>query len=258
MPPTHQAPAALFDLTGRVALVTGGTRGLGRAMVSALAAAGADVIVSSRKADACERVAQEVARGSGRHVVGLPCHVGRWEDLDGLVDRAYGTFGHVDVLVNNAGMSPLYPSPDAVTEELFDKVVDVNLKGPFRLTALVGPRMVADGGGVVVNLSSVAASRPSGAVLPYAAAKAGLEALTAGFAEAFAPSVRVNAIRCGTYATDVSRHWSAEHVEAYEQRALAGRIADPEEIVGTLLYLASDASSYTTGTVLVADGGAER
>ena len=250
--------AALFDLTGRVALVTGGTRGLGREMVSALAAAGADVIVSSRKPDACDEVAGQVADESGSRVVGLPCHVGRWQELDALVEAAYGEFGRVDVLVNNAGMSPLYPSPADVTEELFDKVVDVNLKGPFRLSALLGTRMAADGSGVILNISSIAASRPSADVLPYAAAKAGLEALTQGLAEAFAPAVRVNAIRCGTYATDVSRHWTPEVIERAQERALLGRIAEPSEIVGTVLYLVSDASSYTTGTVVVADGGAER
>jgi NAD(P)-dependent dehydrogenase (short-subunit alcohol dehydrogenase family) len=245
----------LFDLRGRVALVTGGTRGLGREMVLAFARAGADVVVASRKAEACAAVADEIRRITGREVLGHPCHVGDWDALQGLVDAAWERFGRVDVLVNNAGMSPLYPSPDAVTEALFDKVIDVNLKGPFRLTALVGPRMVAAGGGSIVNVSSVAAVRPTPDVIPYAAAKAGLEAITVAYAKAYGPTVRVNAIQCGAFLTDISAAWD---MDAFERRARSfalGRGGRPAEIVGTALYLASDASSYTTGAVIRVDGG---
>ena len=141
-------------LAGKVALVTGGSRGLGRSMVLAFAAAGADVVVTSRKLDACQAVAAEV-EAQGRRALPVACHVGHWDELDGLVEQAYGTFGRVDVLVNNAGMSPLYPDLVSVSEELWDKVLGVNLKGPFRLTALVGTRM-ADGpyGGSIINVSS--------------------------------------------------------------------------------------------------------
>ena len=245
----------LFDLRGRVALVTGGTRGLGREMALAFARAGADVVVASRKADACAAVADEIRRTTGREALGHPCHVGDWDLLQGLADAAWDRFGRVDVLVNNAGMSPLYPSPDAVTEALFDKVIDVNLKGPFRLTALVGPRMVAAGGGSIVNVSSVAAVRPTPDVIPYAAAKAGLEAITVAYAKAYGPTVRVNAIQCGAFLTDISAAWDKE---AFDRRARAfalGRGGRPGEIVGTALYLAGDASSYTTGAVIRVDGG---
>ena len=245
----------LFDLRGRVALVTGGTRGLGREMALAFARAGADVVVASRKAEACAEVADEIRRTTGREALGHPCHVGDWDALQGLVDAAWNRFGRVDVLVNNAGMSPLYPSPDAVTEALFDKVIDVNLKGPFRLTAIAGPRMVAAGGGSIVNVSSVAAVRPTPDVIPYAAAKAGLEAITVAYAKAYGPTVRVNAIQCGAFLTDISATWD---MGAFEQRARSfalGRGGRPEEIVGTALYLASDASSYTTGAVIRVDGG---
>ena len=126
-------------------------------------------------------------------------HVGRWDQLDGLVDAAYGRFGKVDVLVNNAGMSPLYESLTGVNEKLFDAVVNLNLKGPFRLAALVGERMVGTGGGSIINVSSIAAMRPRPEMLPYAAAKAGLNALTEGLALAFGPSVRVNAIQPGAF-----------------------------------------------------------
>ncbi len=130
-----------FSLAGKVALVTGGSRGLGRAMVRGFARAGADVVIASRKLDACEALAAEVEATTGRRALAYACHVGRWEELDGLVDAAYARFGRVDVLVNNAGMSPVYPRPVDVSEELYDKVLAVNLKGPFRLTALIGTRM---------------------------------------------------------------------------------------------------------------------
>jgi NAD(P)-dependent dehydrogenase (short-subunit alcohol dehydrogenase family) len=183
-------PRDRFDLTGRVALVTGATRGLGRAIVYALARAGADVIVSSRKHDACEEVAQEV-RDLGRQAMAHACHVASWDQINGLVEAAYRRFGHVDVLVNNAGISPVYPTPEGVTEELWDKVLGVNLKGPFRLSALVGARM-RDRGGSIVNISSIGAVRPSHDIIPYATAKAGMNAMTVGFADALGPNVRVN------------------------------------------------------------------
>ena len=250
-----RAHADLFDLGGRVALVTGGTRGLGREMALAFAHAGADVVVASRKAEACAAVADEIRRATGREALGHPCHVGDWESLQRLAAAAWERFGRVDVLVNNAGMSPLYPSPDAVTEDLFDKVIDVNLKGPFRLTALVGPRMVAAGGGSIINVSSVAAARPTADVIPYAAAKAGLEAMTVAYARAYGPSVRVNAIQCGAFLTDISAAWEMDAFERRAQSFALGRGGRPSEIAGTALYLASDASSYTTGAVIRVDGG---
>jgi NAD(P)-dependent dehydrogenase (short-subunit alcohol dehydrogenase family) len=254
--PGSRPPADCFDLTGRVALVTGGTRCLGRAIVRALARAGADIVVASRKADACEEAAAEV-RSLGRRALPYCCHVGRWDELGGLVDAAYDEFGHLDILVNNAGLSPLYPSPEGVTEELWDKTLGVNLKGPFRLMALAGARMIADRGGSIVNTSSVGAVRPTHDILPYAAAKAGLNALTVGFADALGPRVRVNAVMPGPFHTDISRNW--DH-EAFAERARTfplRRAGEPDEITGAVLYFASDASSFTTGAVLAVDGGAQ-
>ena len=147
---------------------------------------------------------------TGRRALPYGVHVGHWDELDGLVEAAYEAFGRVDVLVNNAGMSPLYGSVDEVSEDLFDKVIAVNLKGPFRLAALVGTRMAAGAGGSIINISSAAAVRPRPDVLPYAAAKAGLNALTAGLARTFGPTVRCNAIMAGTFLTDVSKAW--DHV----------------------------------------------
>jgi NAD(P)-dependent dehydrogenase (short-subunit alcohol dehydrogenase family) len=250
------SPADLFDLTGRIALVTGGSRGLGRAIVLAFAQAGADVIVSSRKQHACDDVAAEVA-ALGRRSKGEVCHVGRWSEIDALVERVYDEFGRLDVLVNNAGISPLYDDTPSVTEELWDKVISVNLKGPFRLTALVGSRMAAGDGGSIINVSSIGALRPDRHTIPYCAAKAGLNVMTAGFADELGPKVRVNAIMPGPFYTDISSGW--DH-EAFDERRKAfplRRAGQPDEVVGAAVYFASDASSFTTGSTLVVDGGAQ-
>ena len=243
------------DLTGKVALVTGGTRGLGRCMVSALAAAGADVVVTSRNADACRDVAEQVSKESGRRALGRACHVGRWTEIGGLVDDAYAEFGRIDVLVNNAGMSPLYESLDAVSEELFDKTIAVNLKGPFRLSALVGTRMAQGDGGSIISIASTAAIKPRPAYVPYAAAKAGLIALSEGLARTFGPSVRANVVMAGPFATDITAGWDWDAFNARVREFALGRIGQPGEITGAVLYLASDLSSYTTGAVIRVDGG---
>ncbi len=248
-------PGDRFDLTDRVVLVTGGSRGLGRAMALGFADAGAHVIVASRKIDACLEVADEI-ESRGRQALAVAVNVSHWDELDGLVERAYEHFGRVDVLVNNAGMSLLYGDLADVGEAMWDKVVGLNLKGPFRLTALMAPRMMADGGGSVINVSSTGSIRPAPFMLPYDAAKAGLNALTVGFAHAYGPSVRVNCIMAGPFFTDVSMEWDLEafDVEAKQRHAL-GRGGEPDEVVGAALYFASDASSYTTGSVLRVDGG---
>jgi NAD(P)-dependent dehydrogenase (short-subunit alcohol dehydrogenase family) len=251
-----EAERLLFDLTGKVALVTGGSRGLGREMVMAFARAGADVVIASRKLDACKETAAEVQRATGRRALAVACHVAQWSQVEALAETAYREFGAIDVLVNNAGMSPRYDRVDHVTEDLYDKVLDVNLKGPFRLTALVGARMVAGAGGSIIMVSSVAAVRPTPDVIPYAAAKAGLNAITVGFARAFGPKVRVNCIMAGPFLTDISRAWDMERFQEHARRDIAlGRGGDPGEIVGAALYFASGASSFTTGAVLGVHGG---
>jgi NAD(P)-dependent dehydrogenase (short-subunit alcohol dehydrogenase family) len=249
------SPAELFDLSGKVALVTGGSRGLGREMVLAFAEAGADVVIASRKLDQCEATAAEV-EALGRKALPISAHTGKWEDMDALADAAYDQFGHVDVLVNNAGMSPLYPSLVDVSEDLYDKVLAVNLKGPFRLSAVVGSRMAEGDGGSIINVSSMAAVRPTPTETPYAAAKAGLNAITVAFAHAYGPKVRVNCIMAGPFLTDISKAWD---MDGFQQRAKAfmalGRGGQPNEIVGAALYFASNASSFTTGAILPVDGG---
>ena len=243
------------SFAGKVVLVTGGSRGLGREMVLGFAAAGADGVIASRKLEGCQAVAKEV-EDLGREALPLACHVGRWHELDPLLDATYERFGRLDVVVNNAGMSPLYPSLHEVSEELFDKVVAVNLKGPFRLGALAASRMAEDEGGAVLNISSVAAVQPSPHAEPYGAAKAGLNSLTRSLAFAYGPKVRVNCIMAGPFFTDVSRAWD---LDAFARRAeteiALGRGGEPHEIVGAALYLASDDASFVTGTVLRVDGG---
>lgn len=255
MAPTGSPGRAGFpDMTGKKVLVTGGSRGLGREMVLAFAAAGADVAVTSRNVEACEEVAAQV-RGLGRSAFSYGCHVGRWDELDGLVDVVYERFGALDVLVNNAGKSPTYDALTDVTEAMYDSVLGLNLKGPFRLAVLVGSRMFDGGGGAIVNVSSVASLRPRPDAAPYAAAKAGLNATTVALAHAFAPRVRVNAIVPGGFRTDISRHWSPELARSLAAQAALGRVGEPSEITGAALFLASDASSYTTGSLLTVDGG---
>jgi NAD(P)-dependent dehydrogenase (short-subunit alcohol dehydrogenase family) len=247
-----EQPPGRIDLAGKVALVTGGSRGLGRQMVLAFAAAGADVVIASRKLDACEETAAQ-ARELGVDALPVAAHVGRWAEVDRLVDTAYGHFDRVDILVNNAGMSPLAPSSAETTEELFDKIIGVNLKGPFRLAALVGARMAAGAGGSIINVSSSGALMPQPRFGPYAAAKAGLNALTQAFAREYGPTVRVNTISAGPFLTDIAKAWEPRARE--HSRSAAGRPGRPEEIVGTALYLASDVSSFTTGALIRVDGG---
>jgi NAD(P)-dependent dehydrogenase (short-subunit alcohol dehydrogenase family) len=185
-------------------------------MVLGFARAGADVVIASRKLESCESLAREVEATTGRKAMAHACHVGDWQQVGDLADAASDRFGHVDVLVNNAGMSPLYPRPVDLSEELYDKVLAVNLKGPFRLTAAIGRRMAEGNGGSIINISSVASIRADALSLPYAAAKAGLNALTEGFAQAYAPKVRVNAIMCGPFLTDIAKAWPAEVLDFVE------------------------------------------
>ena len=242
-------------LDGRVAVVTGGSRGLGLAMATAFAEAGADVVIASRKLDACESACAAITEKTGGRAVPVAAHVGRWEDCDRLYEESLEAFGDVDVLVNNAGMSPLYPSLGAVTEDLWRKVIDVNLTGPFRLSALFGERMKARGRGSIINITSAAAVRPTPRELPYAAAKAGVHVLTVGFAQALGPEVRVNTIMAGPFFTDISAAWDMDEFNKSAGNYPLRRGGEPEEIVGAALYFATDASSFTTGAVLPVDGG---
>lgn len=241
-----------YALKDQVALVTGGSRGLGRQMVLAFARAGADVVIASRKLDACQAVAREV-EALGRQALPVSCHLGNWDAIDDLVSQAYRRFARVDILVNNAGMSPVAPSSAQTSEVLFDKVIGVNFKGPFRLTSQVGSRMAAGDGGTIINVSSSGALFPEPGFGPYAGAKAALNTLTQVFAREYGPSVRVNTISAGPFLTDISKAWTEE--ERQSTRSAIGRPGSPDEVVGTALYLASSASSYTTASLIRVDGG---
>jgi NAD(P)-dependent dehydrogenase (short-subunit alcohol dehydrogenase family) len=244
-----------FRADGKIVVITGGSKGLGRAMALGFAEAGADVVVASRKLEPCQKVAAEV-EALGRRALAVSCHVGEWEQCDALVASTVDAFGRIDVLVNNAGIAPVPPSLAGITEALFAKTMDVNLRGPMRLTAIAAEHMPP--GGAIINISSKASTHPSPTTVVYAAAKAGLNAFTQAAAIELAPrGIRVNCIVCGTFLTDslASSLPSEEAAVAAASRVLVGRIAAPGEIVGTALYLATDASSYLNGQLITLDGG---
>jgi NAD(P)-dependent dehydrogenase (short-subunit alcohol dehydrogenase family) len=250
-----ETPEQLFDLTGKVAVVTGGSRGIGRAVAEGLAAAGADVVVASRKADNCRQAADEIAAATGRRTLAVGTHVGRWDDCDRLVDAVYAEFGRCDVLVNNAGMSPLYPDLPSVTQELYDKVHAVNASGPFRLGIMFGSRMADGDGGSIINVTTAGSLRPGADDLPYAMAKAGLNALTLGLAGVWAPKVRANLVLPGAFDTDITKAWGPETKARAAELNPMKRIGQPQDMVGVCVFLASDAAGYVNGAQILVDGG---
>jgi len=241
----------LFDLSGKVALVTGGSRGLGHRIVRAFAERGADVIIASRKLENCEAVADEV-RGLGRRAVAVQVHAAKWDSIDQLIDTSYAELGRVDILVNNAGMGPAAPSHE-VTEELFDSVVGLNFKGPFRLASQIAKRMYDGDGGAIINVTSSGSLMPLPGIVPYGSAKAALNAMTRSLAAEYGPKVRVNTLSPGPFLTDIARAWTDEARHS-APNAMA-RPGDPDEIVTAALFLASPASSFTTGAIVRVDGG---
>lgn len=245
----------IIDLKGKTALITGGSRGLGREIALAYAAAGADIIVASRNIQNCEVLAKEV-EAMGRKALPIAAHIGHWEECDRLINKAYAQFSKIDILVNNAGKSPVYNKLSDISERLYNTVLDLNLKGPFRLSSVIGERMAAGSGGSIINISSFAAIRPRAHFITYAAAKAGMNAMTEAMAEALGPKVRVNCIMPGPFLTDVSKSWD---MKVFSKRAddliALKRAGKPEEIVGAALYLASEHASFTTASTIRVDGG---
>jgi NAD(P)-dependent dehydrogenase (short-subunit alcohol dehydrogenase family) len=244
-----------FRLDGKVALITGGSKGLGRAMALGFAEAGADVIVASRKFERCEAVADEV-RALGRRALAVECHVGQWAQCEALLARATAEWGHLDIVVNNAGIAPVAPSLEGITEELFDKTISVDLKGPLRITALAGSHLPR--GGSIINISSKASVRPTPFTVVYSAAKAGLNVLTQAASQELGPKgIRVNAIVCGPFHSDSFDKALANpgFEDLVTSQIALGRIGKEGEIVGPALFLASEASSYLTGALLALDGG---
>jgi len=244
-----------FDFKDKVVVITGGSRGLGHAMALGFARAGANLAIASRKLDSCEATVAEI-RALGRDGSAHAIHVGRWDDCNRLAAEVYARWGRADVLINNAGLSPVAASSVETGEDLFDKVIGVNLKGPFRLSALFAARMAAGDGGAIINVSSTSSIRPTPDTAPYAAAKAGLNAMTVAHAMEYGPKVRVNCLMAGPFHTDISKSWS--RTPEFTKRAHATfpmqRAGEPEEVVGAALYFASAAASFTTGAVLTIDG----
>lgn len=247
-----------IDLSGKVALVTGGSRGLGKAISLGLADAGADIIIASRKIENCEKVAAEV-EAKGRQALAVAAHTADMDSLDALIAAAYERFGKIDLLINNAGTNPAMGTLSDLSPELFDKMMGINVKGPWYLASRIAPKMGAAGGGSIINMISVSGIRPAAYQGFYSCNKAALDALTKVMAAEWADmSIRVNAIAPGSYHSDLF-DISAAAMPGFEDGAreasMMKRIAATEEILGPVLYLASDLGSFTTGSTVVADGG---
>ena len=248
-----------FDLTDRVSLVTGATKGLGRAIAQGLAEAGSDVVIVSRKQELCDAVAREITESTGRRAFPIACHVGEWDALPALVDRVYDEFGKVDVLFNNAGINPALTPLNEMSEAYFDKLCSVNLKGPIRLAALLAPRMGEHGGGSIINVATLGAYAAGPGVGTYTGLKAALLNFTKTMAaEWVSLGVRVNALSPGPFLTEMMKgtaKYDAGFIDRSAEATLMKRVASPEEIIGLALFLASDASSYVTGEDYSIAGG---
>ena len=253
---------ASFDFTDKVVIVTGSTKGLGRAMASGFAASGAKLVVSSRKQDLCDSVAAELRAATGADVLPLACHVGDWDAIPAFVDAVVERFGRIDVLVNNAGINPSGVSLSDTELSLWRKVFAVNLEGPLRMSTCVAPVMRDGGGGSIVNIATVGAYSGGPGVGAYGASKAGLINLTRTMSKEFAPwNIRVNAISPGpirSVLTDGAEAMTPGFFERAASVTSMKRVADTEEIIGPVLYLASDASSFVTGEDHVVAGGMPR
>jgi NAD(P)-dependent dehydrogenase (short-subunit alcohol dehydrogenase family) len=245
---------SLFDLTGRVAIVTGGTRGIGRAIAEGFVASGARVAVASRKADACEG-AEEALRAMGGDAIGVPTHLGELDSLHALVERTVDDFGRLDIVVNNAA-TPLREDLGHFTPEAYAKSMDVNLRGPVFLVQEALPHLRNSPSAAVINVISAGAFLHAPFLATYAATKAALMSFTRSMAAEFAQwGVRVNALAPGAVDTDMMRKNTPEAQEQMASSSVQGRAAHPDEMVGPAVFLASDAASFVTGQVVIADGG---
>lgn len=243
-------------LDGRIALVTGATRGIGLAIVRGLAQAGAKVIVSSRKADAVGAVT-DALRAAGHEAAGVPAHVGRAEDVARLADAAVAAFGGCDIVVNNAAANPVFGPVHETSDDAFEKIMAVNLRGPFQLCRALLPQL-ARGKGSVVNISSIGGVSPEQGLGIYSVSKAALISLTQVMAREWGPrGVRANVICPGLIKTDFSQTlWQDEKLMGrFLKTQPIARIGEPEDVAGMAVFLASEAASYCTGGVYMVDGG---
>lgn len=252
----------LFDLTGKVAVVTGSTKGIGRAMVQGLAEVGAKVVVSSRKQDLCDQVAAEISASTGQETLGLACHVGDWDGIPSFVEQVVERFGKIDVLVNNAGINPAPTTVSEMSIDYWRKMFNVNLEGPLRMAQQIAPVMRDNGGGSIINIVTMAAYSGGPNVCAYGSSKAGLINLTKSMAQEWAPwNVRVNALCPGPFMTEMvagAERVREGFIDMIANGTLMKRVADADEIVGPVLYLASDASSYVTGDEISVSGGMQK
>jgi NAD(P)-dependent dehydrogenase (short-subunit alcohol dehydrogenase family) len=248
-----------FSLADRIAIVTGATRGLGRAVAAGFAASGAHVVVTGRDVDRCEQAAHQLASSGGGNVSGMACHMARTDDLRELVTRVLDRFGRIDVLVNNAAINPMHAELVDITEEYLDKVLAVNVRGPVLLSAMCAAAMREAGGGAVVNILSVASMIGGVGSGAYIASKGALASLTTVMAQEWAPwGVRVNAVTPGPFATPMMDGAEGNRpgvIEDWADATLVGRLGHPREVVGAVVYLASDASSFVTGETIAVTGG---
>jgi len=246
-----------FDLSGRVALVTGASRGIGRAVAQRLARHGAAVVVASRKLDGCEAVAGEI-RASGGDAMALACHIGDPAQITAALAAIDERCGRLDILVNNAAANPYFGPALGMDLAAYQKTVDVNMRGYFWTSIEAARRMIARGKGAIVNVASVNAFRPMDGQAVYSMTKAAIVNMTQGLAKEWArQGVRVNALVPGIVETRFAAalHQNEKLRVALERTVPVGRIAQPEEMAGAVLYLVSDAASYTTGSCLTVDGG---
>lgn len=246
-----------FDLTDKVAIVTGASKGIGKAIAHALGEHGAKVVVSSRDQEACEAVAVELG-SAGIEARGIAAHMGEAENIQQLVDHTIEEFGGVDILVNNAATNPVFGPLLQSDALVFDKIMGVNVKGPFELARRVQPSMLERGGGSVINIASVGGVSPEHLLGLYSVSKAALISLTKVMAKEWGSAgIRANAICPGLIKTKFSKAlWSNEAIlKTVTERLPMGRMGSPEEVAGLAVFLASDAASYCTGGVFTADGG---
>lgn len=247
----------MFDLTGRVAIVTGGSRGIGEAIAMGLSEFGAKVVLSSRKIEGLNAVKEKIEAAGGEAIC-IPAHMGKLDSLKEVVDGTMEAYGTIDILVNNAATNPVFGPLMESDERAFDQILNVNLKGVFFLTKMVGEIMLEKKKGSIINISTEAAVKPTPMLGMYSISKAGIDMVTKSFAQEWGPiGIRVNGIAPGLVKTHFSQAlWQNEEIlKMATARTAMGRMAEPAEIAGLAVFLASDAASYITGVTVLADGG---